>query len=1080
MKIVVTGSSGAVASGIINLTLSCTKHSLILVDHRPPPPTAILDNPRIEYVTAELRTYATFLEIMTSKRADALIHLGAYPNPYLDHASEIHNTNVILSYNALQAAMEAGIKRVVMASSINATGACYSQHDPVYDYFPLDEHHPMRPEDAYSLSKAILELQCDAFARLNPEMSIASLRFHHCVLKKKQLGDRVRETRKDLWGYTLVESAARACLLALDVPWKGHEVMLIVSNQHAAEGYNAEELATKYFPKTKRKSRSLSPNQGFYDCSKAERLLGWKHEGGKQVFAFAGRLPVATLASSHSPRARGTSYYNMDLKVSRANASPSASVASTSVRSRVESETDYEEILAPRPRHSYAPLQTWLKTYEEGESPLRTSSPLNPASNRHARKHSFPTLPTSPSEALSPPAVPPQRRFTTDFGAPSTLRDARMDSPTRRWVRWMVKMHLRDWIVPLSIVSVVWVKWNIGLGGYSGFQTPPLHGDYEAQRHWMEITLHLPTRLWYSYDLQYWGLDYPPLTAYISYLCGFVANMINPAWVALDTSRGFEDAASKVFMRSSVLFLDLMIYIPSVVWFTKSCSLTKLALQNIALLTILLQPALILVDNGHFQYNSVMLGFTLLALNLMNAGHDAWGAVAFVLSLCFKQMALYYSPAIFAYLFGRCIILPRPKGVVHLAKLGVATVLSFLILFAPFIFQSFPSLLTQSIIRIFPFNRGLFEDKVANFWCATNVLVKWRNRFSPTLLPKLATLFTLLGILPPMLHVLLISWGLQEVDTPSPTLTTAEPINESLVDSPISPATLSPVTPRSRVTSNTTRTQTSLAPSTIPIPKSPTLKFTPSPTIQLLPLALFNCSMAFFLFSFQVHEKSILLPLLPLTLIMSGRSEVDVDSGTWEWGVLVNNTAVFSMWPLLKKDGLGLQYGALTLLWNYVIGYNPLTLSRSFIKTISIAVYAAIATLHSAECIFSPPARYPDLFTVLNVLVSGSVFGLAWLWGLRKQFEAGWAIGGLSATGPREPTKNSVLLRTPNPQAGCLGVPSSSSGNKRKTLDPRVLQDWSKANGTTRSQATGTVEGDGSPQGLRLRRNDSITTNLKD
>ena len=55
-----------------------------------------------------------------------------------------------------------------------------------------------------------------------------------------------------------------------------------------------------------------------------------------------------------------------------------------------------------------------------------------------------------------------------------------------------------------------------------GRDTPPMFGDYEAQRHWMEITIHLPFQQWYKYDLQYWGLDYPPLTAYVSWLCGKV------------------------------------------------------------------------------------------------------------------------------------------------------------------------------------------------------------------------------------------------------------------------------------------------------------------------------------------------------------------------------------------------------------------------------------------------------------------------------------------------------------------------------------------------------------------------------
>lgn len=47
-----------------------------------------------------------------------------------------------------------------------------------------------------------------------------------------------------------------------------------------------------------------------------------------------------------------------------------------------------------------------------------------------------------------------------------------------------------------------------------------MFGDFEAQRHWMEITTHLPMAKWYLYDLQYWGLDYPPLTAYHSWLLG--------------------------------------------------------------------------------------------------------------------------------------------------------------------------------------------------------------------------------------------------------------------------------------------------------------------------------------------------------------------------------------------------------------------------------------------------------------------------------------------------------------------------------------------------------------------------------
>ena len=119
-----------------------------------------------------------------------------------------------------------------------------------------------------------------------------------------------------------------------------------------------------------------------------------------------------------------------------------------------------------------------------------------------------------------------------------------------------------------------------------GQGTPPMFGDYEAQRHWMEITNHLPTQQWYTYDLQYWGLDYPPMTAYHSWLCGKMyvvlilcsfllplpmnrGSFIDSRWFALDTSRGIETPASKLYMRSTVILSDYVVYIPAAWLFTR-------------------------------------------------------------------------------------------------------------------------------------------------------------------------------------------------------------------------------------------------------------------------------------------------------------------------------------------------------------------------------------------------------------------------------------------------------------------------------------------------------------------------------
>ena len=47
-------------------------------------------------------------------------------------------------------------------------------------------------------------------------------------------------------------------------------------------------------------------------------------------------------------------------------------------------------------------------------------------------------------------------------------------------------------------------------------------------------------------------------------------SFFNQSWFALDTSRGIESEESKVFMRTTVLLSDLLVYIPAVVLFVRA------------------------------------------------------------------------------------------------------------------------------------------------------------------------------------------------------------------------------------------------------------------------------------------------------------------------------------------------------------------------------------------------------------------------------------------------------------------------------------------------------------------------------
>ena len=487
-----------------------------------------------------------------------------------------------------------------------------------------------------------------------------------------------------------------------------------------------------------------------------------------------------------------------------------------------------------------------------------------------------------------------------------------------------------------------------------------MFGDYEAQRHWMEITTHLPISQWYFHDLQWWGLDYPPLTAYHSWLCGKIGSLIDPAWFALFTSRGSDDPSLKVFMRATVIVSEYLIYIPAAVIFIRRYSrLNGVSTWSmaLALTAFLMQPATILVDHVHFQYNTVMLGFVLASMSSLLAERYLWASVFFVAALGFKQMALYYAFAIFSYLLGSCVT-PR-LNLQRLMGIAAVTLISFALLVLPIVVGTlhdasqgikarpdgppeplplapwltdyldtesfyYPVVeqLVQMVHRVFPFARGLFEDKVANFWCALNVLIKLR-RYPAELLQKASLAATLLSIIPPNIILFL------------------------------------------------------------------------RPQKTLLPLGFAATAWGFFLFSYQVHEKSVLLPLMPMTLLLAGKHGISKDTRAWVG--FANLLGCWTMYPLLARVDLRIPYAVLTFLWAYLLGLPPTSFNVYFSDAqllpawvkwgtgiVHLGFYVAMVAWHAAEAFVPPPVGKPDLWVVVNVGIGAAGFVICYLWCLGK------------------------------------------------------------------------------------------------
>ena len=271
MKIAITGGSGGIGRAITEQALA-RGDSIVSIDRVAPPER----HDGVNYVLAEMSDYDALVRAFAG--CDAVIHMAAIPSPFGQPDHVVHNNNVVGSYNAMRAAIEHGIMRICQASSVNAIGLSYSR-EAHFDYLPLDEEHPNHTEEPYGLSKWICEQQADTFARRYEDISIASIRFHWVVpnreLAAQAFNVPTQETAKHLWAYTLREPAARACLLGIEGKFKGHEVFYITAPDTTMET-PSRTLAATYFPNVPIKGE-LSGNQSFFNCAKAERLLGWKH-----------------------------------------------------------------------------------------------------------------------------------------------------------------------------------------------------------------------------------------------------------------------------------------------------------------------------------------------------------------------------------------------------------------------------------------------------------------------------------------------------------------------------------------------------------------------------------------------------------------------------------------------------------------------------------------------------------------------------------------------------------------------------------------------------------------------------------
>ena len=152
--------------------------------------------------------------------------------------------------------------------------------------------------------------------------------------------------------------------------------------------------------------------------------------------------------------------------------------------------------------------------------------------------------------------------------------------------------------------------------------------------------------------------------------------------------------------------------------FVKSSPEVLKSTANAVAISILLSPALLIIDHIHFQYNGFLYGILILSLVLVRKQSTTLlSGLTFAVLLCFKHIYLYLAPAYFIYLLRVYCLSQKSMLRIQLgncAKLAVGLLVIFGAAFGPFVYlgQS-----TQVLDRLFPFSRGLCHAYWApNVW----------------------------------------------------------------------------------------------------------------------------------------------------------------------------------------------------------------------------------------------------------------------------------------------------------------------------------------------------------------------------
>ncbi|GAA6228299.1 probable dolichyl pyrophosphate Glc1Man9GlcNAc2 alpha-1,3-glucosyltransferase isoform X1 [Lates japonicus] len=436
--------------------------------------------------------------------------------------------------------------------------------------------------------------------------------------------------------------------------------------------------------------------------------------------------------------------------------------------------------------------------------------------------------------------------------------------------------------------------------------------DFEVHRNWLAITHSLPVSRWYYENTSEWTLDYPPLFAWFEFGLSHVAQHFDRNMLVVE-NLNYASPSTVLFQRLSVVFTDLVF-----IFATRECcrcvqeqkgSRDVLNRPSFVLAVLLLWNfGLFIVDHIHFQYNGFLFGFLLLSVAKHLQARHLQGALLFSILLNLKHIYLYVAPAYGIYLLrSYCFTQDNKDGSVRwrsfsplrLLALGSIVVSVCALSFGPFIVMG---QLPQVLSRLFPFKRGLCHAYWApNIWALYNVLDKG---------------LALLGVRLKLL---------EEAELPRASMTggLVQEFQHSVLPSVSPSVTL-------------VCTLLSILPAVASVWRRP------RGALGFL-RCLLLCALGSFMFGWHVHEKAVLIAVLPLSILAVESRE---DAGIF---LVLTTTGHYSLFPLLFTPA-------------------ELPIKVSLMLMFTVYSFTALRKLHSSQ---GPLLRPLEIIYLLGLVAVG-------------------------------------------------------------------------------------------------------------